>query len=65
MKGLSNTFCPSDAPMDVKSSVRKVMSRNGGNGVIAELFDYLVYNNEVNKNIDTKDVYLLDIKEKF
>ena len=65
MKGLSNTFCPADAPMDVKSSVRKVMSRNGGNGVIAELFDYLVYNNEVNKNIDTKDVYLLDIKEKF
>ena len=51
--------------MDFKTSVRKVMSRNGGNGVIAELFDYLVYNNEVNKNIDTKDVYLLDIKEKF
>ena len=29
MKGLSNTFCPADAQMDVKSSVRKVMSRNG------------------------------------
>jgi YrbI family 3-deoxy-D-manno-octulosonate 8-phosphate phosphatase len=34
------SFCPNDATQDVKQAVDKVLKSNGGEGVIAELFDY-------------------------
>lgn len=34
------SFCPSDATMDVKLAVSRVLKSAGGEGVVAELFDY-------------------------
>jgi 3-deoxy-D-manno-octulosonate 8-phosphate phosphatase (KDO 8-P phosphatase) len=34
------SFCPSDATIDVKLAVNRVLKTAGGEGVVAELFDY-------------------------
>jgi 3-deoxy-D-manno-octulosonate 8-phosphate phosphatase (KDO 8-P phosphatase) len=36
------SFCPSDAIVEIKSAVTKVLTSPGGDGVIAELFEYLM-----------------------
>lgn len=36
------SFCPGDATSEIKSAVTKVLTSSGGDGVIAELFEYLM-----------------------
>ena len=36
------SFCPSDAPEDVKASCTHVLKSSGGRSVVAELYDTLV-----------------------
>lgn len=36
---LEFTFCPADSPASVKEKVYQVMTRKGGEGVVAELYD--------------------------
>tara|TARA_R110002020_G_scaffold6031_1_gene25283 strand:+ start:1585 stop:2055 length:471 start_codon:yes stop_codon:yes gene_type:complete len=43
IKQLKNTFCPSDSINKIKNNVGTVLSRCGGAGVIAELYD-IIYN---------------------
>ena len=54
-------FCPKDSPSDVKN-VSTILNRNGGEGVIAELFDLLLERGEI-KNPDINIVKNLDKKE--
>ena len=54
-------FCPKDSPLDVKS-VSTLINRNGGDGVIAELFDILLTRGEITSP-DIKVVKDLDKKE--
>lgn len=42
---LKYTFCPSDAPQIIKQKAHKSFSSRGGQGVIVELYDYLINNN--------------------
>ena len=39
---LEHTACPSDAPAYVRSEVSLVLTREGGNGVVAELYEELI-----------------------
>jgi len=39
IKKLKYTYCPSDAILKIKNEVKKVLTRKGGTGVIAELYD--------------------------
>ena len=39
------TFCPADSPNIIKNHSKTIMSANGGEGVIVELYDYFVSNN--------------------
>jgi len=42
MKVLTHTYCPADATLDVKRVAKKTLTRNGGTGVLSELYDELV-----------------------
>ena len=55
-------FCPKDSPLDVKN-VSTILDRNGGDGVVAELFDVLLKRGEILnpniinvKNLDKKEL---------
>ena len=54
-------FCPKDSPKDVKD-VSTIIDRNGGDGVVSELFDVLINRGEINTP-DIKIVKNLDKKE--
>lgn len=54
-------FCPKDSPLDVRN-VCTVINRNGGDGVVAELFDILLLRKEI-KNPEINLVKDLDKKE--
>jgi 3-deoxy-D-manno-octulosonate 8-phosphate phosphatase KdsC-like HAD superfamily phosphatase len=43
IKKLKYTYCPSDSIYEIKNSVNTVLTRAGGTGVIAELYDN-IYN---------------------
>lgn len=61
LKEVKEGFCPKDSPLDVKQ-VSTIIDRNGGEGVVAELFDILLLKNEI-KNPDINDVKNLDKNE--
>jgi len=42
IKALVHTYCPADATLDVRRVVKKILTRNGGTGVLSELYDELV-----------------------
>ena len=44
MEIVGTTFCPSDAHESIKSIVDHVLEKKGGEGVIRELFDYILIN---------------------
>ena len=54
-------FCPLDSPQDVKN-VSTIINKNGGNGVVSELFDILIQRGEI-ENPDITIVKNLDKKE--
>ena len=61
LKVVGYSFCPVDSPKCVKDTCT-VLTRNGGDGVIAELFDYLV-DKEIIKIPSIDDVKNLDSLE--
>jgi YrbI family 3-deoxy-D-manno-octulosonate 8-phosphate phosphatase len=36
------SYCPNDSPNLVKHHSKVILSRNGGDGIVAELYDYLI-----------------------
>jgi len=42
IKELTNTFCPADSPKIIKDFSMYIINRNGGNGVLVELYDMFV-----------------------
>ena len=56
------TFCPSDSPHIIKNHSKTIMSANGGEGVIVELYDYFVSNNLLVEP-SLESVLALDAKE--
>ena len=56
---LNWTYCPKDAIIDVRMACKEVLMRNGGEGVIAELYTELV-TNEMIEPASLMDVVKLD-----
>jgi len=54
-------FCPNDSPLCVKKNSTP-LKNNGGEGVVSELFDYLVLNQQVDIP-SINDVKKLDLEE--
>ena len=52
MKKFGHSYCPSDAPNYVKINSKCVLSRTGGTGVVAELYDLLVQQNKIEEFVD-------------
>jgi 3-deoxy-D-manno-octulosonate 8-phosphate phosphatase (KDO 8-P phosphatase) len=52
MKKVGYSYCPFDAPNYVKTNSKCVLSRTGGTGVVAELYDLLVKQNKIEEFID-------------
>lgn len=61
-QALEITFCPNDAPSIIKQEAYCVLSRNGGEGVIAELYDCFIERKWI-KDAAPEAVALLDKKE--
>jgi 3-deoxy-D-manno-octulosonate 8-phosphate phosphatase (KDO 8-P phosphatase) len=61
-KALEMTFCPNDAPVIIKENAYHVLRRNGGEGVVAELYDKLL-SWEWIKDASPDAVALLDKQE--
>ncbi len=61
LKTVKEGFCPKDSPIDVKN-VCTIINKNGGDGVVAELFDILLERSEI-ESPDIKIVKDLDSKE--
>ena len=61
LSSVKEGFCPKDSPKDVKD-VSTIIDRNGGDGVISELFDVLVKRGDI-KIPDIQIVKDLDKKE--
>jgi 3-deoxy-D-manno-octulosonate 8-phosphate phosphatase (KDO 8-P phosphatase) len=61
-KALSITFCPNDAPAIIKKNAYCVLQRNGGEGVVAELYDVILSWGWI-KDASPDAVALLDKKE--
>jgi len=65
MKAVGLSFCPFDSPEIVKNvSGQKVLSRGGGNNVIAEMVDLLIADGSI-KDCTMEDIENLDKNEKF
>lgn len=67
MSEVGFSFCPADAPQEVKKHCT-MLSRNGGDNVVAELFDFMQLK-QMLPDFDFQEhlnsVYDLDLKEKF
>lgn len=67
MNEVGFSFCPADAPQEVKKH-STMLSKNGGNNVVSELFDYMQLK-QMLPEFDFQEhlniVYELDLKEKF
>jgi 3-deoxy-D-manno-octulosonate 8-phosphate phosphatase KdsC-like HAD superfamily phosphatase len=67
MNKVGYTFCPNDAPLEVRD-VCNVLTKNSGDNVVAELYDFLLFHGalkEYDFDEHLKNVYELDLKEKF
>ncbi len=68
MKKVGYSFCPFDAPLEVRD-VCNVLTKNSGDNVVADLYDFLLLTPGGLKPYDfdehLKNVYELDLKEKF
>jgi len=52
--GLNNSYCPADAIVDVRLHCNTILSVPGGTGVVAELYDELVYTGRIqNSSFET------------
>tara|TARA_Y100000768_G_scaffold36911_3_gene24148 strand:+ start:5742 stop:6281 length:540 start_codon:yes stop_codon:yes gene_type:complete len=58
---VGHAFCPNDSPLCVKKN-SKPLNNNGGRGVVSELFDYLVLNEQIGIPL-IDDVKNLDLEE--
>tara|TARA_X000001036_G_C20522411_1_gene742661 strand:- start:285 stop:827 length:543 start_codon:yes stop_codon:yes gene_type:complete len=56
------TFCPADSPNIIKNNSKIVLSSNGGQGVLVELYDYFI-SNKLLKEPSLESVLALDAKE--
>jgi 3-deoxy-D-manno-octulosonate 8-phosphate phosphatase (KDO 8-P phosphatase) len=62
IKTLKYTFCPSDSPKIVKDNCFLTLNSRGGEGVIVELYDFLIQENFI-MDADPKEIEMLDKKE--
>lgn len=58
-KEVGYSFCPNDSPNVVKQNAQTILFRNGGEGIVAEIYDYLIDKQLINdssienvKNLD-------------
>jgi len=69
IKKVKYSYCPEDAPNEIQHEVTEILTAPGGNNCIMVLFDYLKDSNLLPKKYKLeehmKDVYALDVKEKF
>lgn len=64
IKKLHLTFCPLDAISDIQNNCLKVLSKKGGDGVIADFYDYC-RNNGLISDSDYTTVLKIDSNEKY
>jgi 3-deoxy-D-manno-octulosonate 8-phosphate phosphatase (KDO 8-P phosphatase) len=62
IRRLKFTFCPSDSPKIVKENSFLTLNSRGGDGVIVELYDFLVDEKFIT-DADSSEVEMLDRKE--
>jgi 3-deoxy-D-manno-octulosonate 8-phosphate phosphatase (KDO 8-P phosphatase) len=59
-----NSFCPSNTPIYVKSNVEVVLKTYGGNGIVVELLEMLLYREPIDLKKLLPKIKELDAKEK-
>lgn len=64
IKALDLTFCPKDAIKDIKEACLKVLDKNGGDGVVVELYNYAIDQNLIN-SCELEAIKKLDSCEKY
>jgi len=64
MDKLKYSFCPSDAPKEVKLSCHNVLNNTGGNNCVLELYEYLL-DHKLIQSYDMNKVYNIDKDEKW
>ncbi len=69
IKILSYTFCPSDSPRIVKDNCKYTLTSKGGDGVIVELYDFLIEqgfildaSEEIVNELDKKEITSEEMK---
>ena len=69
IKKVKYSYCPEDSTEEIQNAVTDIITAPGGNNCIMILFDYLKDSKLLPKKYDDeehlKEVYSLDVKEKF
>ena len=69
IKKVKYSYCPEDSTEEIQNAVTDIITAPGGNNCIMILFDYLKDSKLLPKKYDNeehlKEVYSLDVKEKF